>query len=59
MEADQIFLELQFYFNQASISEPEKDGELKETIVFKLNDLESGVFSYCEAEFASPYLSRL
>lgn len=42
-----------------SLSEPEVDGEMKERVVFRVNDLESGVLSYCEAEFSSPYLSKL
>jgi hypothetical protein len=41
------------------MQDPENDGVLVQTITFHLNDIENGLLSYCEAEFDSPYYSRL
>jgi hypothetical protein len=32
---------------------------LIQTAAFRLNDIENGLLSYCEAEFETPYYSRL
>ena len=32
---------------------------MKEKVTFRLNDIENGIFSYVEAHFKAPYLSKL
>jgi hypothetical protein len=52
-------MEIEFRFNHNNLQYPESKGELIQTSKLKLNDIENGMFNYCEAEFDSPYYSKL
>lgn len=52
-------MEVSLIFNHKNVSEPESEGELIETVTFRVNDIENGIFNYVEAHFKAPYLSRL
>lgn len=50
---------MEFRFNHKNMQDPDGLGDLIQTCVYKVNDLENGMFSYCEAEFDSPFYSKL
>lgn len=59
LDCDGIFLDIDFRFNHNNLQNPDSPGELVQTLTFRLNDLENGLLNFCEAEFDSPYYSRL
>ncbi len=39
LNCEDIFLDIDFYFNHNKMQDPQNDGELVQTITFRLNDI--------------------
>ena len=59
LNCEDIYLEIEFRFNHTRLQDPEHEGELIQSATFRFNDIENGLLTYAEAEFDTPYYSRL